>query len=233
MPAYITAPQQIRPSLLPNLPGYSLGTFNLTNNPVTRLSIQNVAITSNVATVYVTILEGFKPTTNQLITIQGTQTVTSGGGSNFNVTNAAITAVTIDSTTGVGTITFALTSSDIAKTVDSGMAYVPPAETGDTATSSTKGQQFALAGGSQTVYDMRVVSWSYTFPSAPVSATINLQGAAVDLEANYTTLDTQNTIVAGGETRVLSVPASVNFVRCTISALSGGTNPTVIARIMD
>jgi len=236
IPAFITAPFPIgnaRPSLLPNLPGYSFGGFNLTNNPSTRMSIQNVAITSNVATLYVTILEGLKPTTSQTISVQGTQTVTSGGGSNFNVTNAAITGVTIDSTTGVGTITFALSSSDIAKTVDSGLAVSPVAETADAATSTSKGLQFALSGGNSTVHNDRVVSWSYTFPSAPVSATINLQGAAVDLEANYTTLDTQGTIVAAGETRTLSIPASVNFVRCTISALSGGTNPTVIARIMD
>lgn len=235
MPAYISAPVPIgqpRTALLPNLPGYSLGGMALTNNPSTRMSIQSVAITSNVATVAVTILDGFKPTTAQTISIQGTQTVTSGGAPNFNVTNAQITGVTIDSTTGVGTITFALTSSNIATTTDSGIAIAPVAETSDTATSSTKGLQFALSGGNETVFNDRVVSWSYTFPSAPASATINLQGAAVDLDANYTTLDFQNTIVAAGETRVLSVPASVNFVRVTISALSGGSSPTVIARVM-
>lgn len=235
MPAFITSPVQIRPALYPGKLGYSLGDQD-TKLPVARLQVTSVAITSNVATLGVKVLEGNIPvvTAGQpapVITVQGTQTTTSGGAPNFNVTNVALTAVSIDSGTGIGTLTFALVSTDIATTPDSGMAYVPVPETADTATSSTKGRQFALSGGSQTVFNDRVVSWSYEFPSAPSSATVNLQGANVDKEAAYTTLDTQATIVAAGETRTLSIPASVNFVRITLSALSGGTNPTIIGRI--
>ena len=198
-------------------------------DPGTRMSIQDVAITSNVATLTVTILEGFIPTVGGTISVQGTQTSTSGGAPNFNVTNATITAVSISSTTGAGTISFALTSSNIATTADSGMAVAPPYITYDTLPGSAMaGLQFAVSSGSDAVNNQRGVTWFTNYTGSPSTVAANLQGADVDADAYYATIDSSTN--AAGESRSLS---NVNYPFLRIQmASTGGTSPTCAAGMM-
>jgi len=226
MPAYLATPFGLRSALLPGINGYSLGKFN-DRTPPTKMSIQSVAITSNVATLAVTIVDGLIPIVGALISVQGTQTVTSGGGANFNVSNVALTAVTITTATGKGTVTFALTSNDIATTTDSGVALVPQPEIGDALTSSMSGLQFAMQAVSGLASNSRDIGWEVTTPSAPSSFTANLQVADFDVDGQYTTVDTTTAV---GQRTITGIRG--NFVRGTVSAASGGSSPTIVLKIL-
>lgn len=228
MPAFSSSPVTPPPVLIAGQPGYSFGSFDR-HQPTTRMLVTSVAITSNVATVAVTIVEGKAPTTSQLITIQGTQTTTSGGAPNFNVTNAAITGVSGFSTgnNDTGTITFALTSNNIATTTDAGEAYAPVAEIGDAITSSSKGRAFGMFSMSGLASNSRDVGWSIDTPSAPGSFTAVLQASMTNAEADFVTIDTTTAI---GDRTVLGVRAI--YLRIAFTALSGGTNPTAVGKIL-
>jgi hypothetical protein len=226
MPAYNPGPFGIRTALLPGVISYSWGSYN-DRTPPTRMSIQSVAITGNVATLAVTILEGLIPVVGSLISVQGTQTATSGGGSNFNVTNATVTAVSINSTTGVGTISYALTSANIATTTDSGIALVPQPIVQEALTgTATAGQAFAIqsqAGGNK----QHGLSWFTAYGGSPATVAALLQVSDIDQDAYYTTVD-QST-AAAGETRWIA-NITANFVRVKVSG-TGGTTPTVAAGV--
>lgn len=227
MPAYQTSPNQQRKTINAGIPAYSWGSLN-DRNPGARMQVTSVAITSNVATLGVTLREGLTPVVGQLVTVTGTQTVTSGGAPNFNVTNASITAVggfnTGDNSTG--TISFALSSSNISTTSDSGQAYAPPNEVAE-AMANGSGQQFAMPAMSGLASNSRDVSWVIATPSAPSAFTANLQVANVDQDSEYTTIDTTTTT---GLRIVTGVRA--NFIRINYSGVSGGSNPTSIAKIL-
>lgn len=228
MPSYLTDPRFPVPATTPGLPGYSYGSLDYTA-PNTKMQVTNTALTSNVATYTVNMVSGPLPAVGQLVAVVAT---TNGSGA-FNITTLPVASVgSFTTTNGVtsGTFTVAVTHANVTSAADSGLAVGLPLEGTDSAVVG-KGLQFALPHGPVTVASDRVVSWSYAFPSAPASATINLQGANVDQDAAYTTLDSQASIVATGETRVLTVPGSVNFARITLSAVSGGTSPTVVGRI--
>jgi hypothetical protein len=231
MPPFLATPFGIRKALMPGVLGYSLGSLPQ-HDPGPRFQINSVAITSNVATIGVKILEGFLPNPSsglvgRLISIQGTQ----ADGGAFNVSNVAVASATIDPATGEGTITFALAGANLGTTNDAGQAILAPNEKAEAVANGTTGAQFALSQDRNTINSDRAVSWSYAPSSAPSSWTVALQGADVDEDAAYTTLDSGTVVTAGGETHLLSVPASVNFLRGKITALSGGTNPTGIIRI--
>ena len=129
MPNYMEGPFPQRAALIPGQPAYSFGVAPTAN---ARMSISKVAIATNVATLTVQMLEGIIPAVGALISVQGTQTVTSGGAPNFNVTNVALASVTINSSTGAGTVTFALTSNNITAIADSGQAIAVALPTYDT-----------------------------------------------------------------------------------------------------
>lgn len=218
----------MRDSLIPGKIGFSYGSFD-THNPGSRMQVTSVAITTNVATLAVVLLEGPIPIVGNLISVQGTQTVTSGGAPNFNVTNVALASVSINLTTGIGTITFALTSSNIATTLDAGMAIVPAAIVLETLPSSaTAGKQFAVASANLASDGQRGITWFTQFSGSPSTVTMNLQGSDVDQDAEYTTIDQSTN--AAGESRSLG---NVNYQFYRIQAAStGGTSPKVAAGIM-
>src|SRR5271166_3895728 len=103
------------PMIQPGIPAYSFGSWKATK-PVVRMAITKVAITSNVATLTVQILEGYIPAVGDLISVFATAT----SAPLFNVTNLALTAVSITATTGAGTVTFALTHADVTAVADVG-----------------------------------------------------------------------------------------------------------------
>ena len=97
MPAYIVSPLDgVPPMLLPGINGYSTG--SLASGPTARMLVTSVAINgSNVATLGVQMVEGNIPAVGSLISVRGTQTPTSGGAPNFNVSNIALASVSINS----------------------------------------------------------------------------------------------------------------------------------------
>lgn len=214
-------------ALLPGVVGYSFGSFD-THNPGARMQVTSVAITSNVATLAVTLLEGPIPVVSTLsaplITVRGTQAASGL----FNVTNVALASVSLDSITGIGTVTFALTNANIATTADAGTALAPAPIVFETLpTSATSGQQFAVARSNLATQAERGISWFTLFAGSPATVSIKLQGADVDQDAAYTTVDTST--VATGESRSVG-DINYNFYR--INAIcTGGTSPTFAAGI--
>jgi hypothetical protein len=229
MPAYQSDPTVIRTSAISGTLFYSYGSPSTygPDDPGCSALVTSVAIASNVATVGLKITGGFKPVVNQLITIHGTQTATSGGAPNFNVTNVALASVSGFNTgdNSTGTVTFALTSNNISTTTDAGEAYMPPLETADVCANGS-GQQVALPTPSGFPSTSRDVQWSTKTPSAPSAYTANLQGALVDQDSEYTTIDTMTT--PGNQTKT---GVRANFLRVNLSGVSGGSSPTIVARI--
>jgi hypothetical protein len=225
MPAYVSSPFGQRTAIVAGVPAYSFGGYN-DRTPPSRFEVLDVAITSNVATLTVQLLEGLIPVVGALISVEGTQTPTSGGAPNFNVTNVALTAVSINKTTGAGTVSFALTSSNISTTADSGEALVPQPETTDVCANGS-GLQFAMFSVEGLPNNSRDVSWVIATPSAPSGFTANLQVADVDQDSEYTTIDTTTAV---GFRIVTGVRA--NFIRINLSGVSGGSSPTIIGKIL-
>lgn len=220
MPAYQASPAGNAPVqlLLPNTPGYAYG--SKAAGPTCLLQITNVALTGNVATITVLVREGAIPIVGALITIKGTANAAGA----FNITNSAITAVSIDSSTGIGTITFALTHADVVSAAASGQGYVPVPEVAETLAVG-KSKQFAINGYG--------VSWAYTCPSAPDTLAIQLEGAINDIDAEYTLIGTSQTTTTGYNEIFATLPELVQFVRLHVTATSGGTLPTIIGKILN
>jgi hypothetical protein len=220
MPAYVAPPLGKAIALLPGIVGYSFGGFN-DRTPPARLSIQSVSVTSNVVTLNCTLLEGLIPLVGQLITVRGLQTAAA-----MNVTNVAIASISLNLTTGIGTITYAATTPNVAaSTPDSGLAIVPLSETTDTMANGS-GQQFAMQAASGLASNSRDIGWSIeSFGGATFTA--NLQVSDTDADADYTTVAT---MTSAGQATVTGIRA--NFVRINLSGVSGGTSPTAIGKIL-
>lgn len=231
MPAYNT-----QPSLVPQraiaenqLPNYSFGAKN-PDVADTRMRISNTALATNVATYTVQMVEGNIPVPGQLVTVSGS----TNGGTTFNVTNQPIVSVGTFSAAGVGTFTVAITHANIASAPDQGSAVAPVPETADALTGSAQaGLQFSVSRISSNRQG-RNFTWAYSFPSAPGAAVIQLEGAINDVDAEYSILDkpTSAVLTSGGETRPLTTQINVNFVRVKVASSSGGSSPTVIAKIL-
>lgn len=246
MPAYLKSPFPNIPCLLPGQPSFSFGDYRNSGDPTLSMSapqietlayVSNVAISGNVATVTLVMRDGPVPvltyswfgvtfTITPQITIIGTQTATSGGAPNFNVTAAAVTGVGTFASAATSTVTFALVSSNISTTADSGMVTIvnPPGfET--LPSSATAGLQYGVAAGHSGSDSQKGLTWFTQFTGSPATVTMQLQGANIDLDAYYTTVDTSTN--ASGEARSLS-NISYNFYRIR-AASTGGSSPTFIA----
>jgi hypothetical protein len=219
MPAYVAPPLGKAIALLPGVVGYSFGGFN-DRTPPARLSIQSVSVTSDVVTINCTLLEGLIPLVGQLITVRGLQTAAA-----MNVTNVAIASISLNATTGVGTITYDATTPNVSTTTDSGLAIVPLLETTDTLAAGS-GQQFAMQAASGLASNSRDIGWSVE-DTGGATYTANLQVADFDIDADYTTIAS---VTAKGQQTAIGVRA--NFVRINLSGVSGGTSPTIIAKIL-
>ena len=228
MPAYSNNPLQYKvTALTPGQIGFSWGGFDDRVSP-TRMYVTNVALTTNVATLSVQIVEGPVPAVGSLIYVQGS-TSTSGL---FNVSAVALTGVTINSTTGVGTVTFALTHANVTSAADVGQAIVQTPPTYETIGTAAAGKQFAIPR-STFGSGVRNLSWFTAFTGSPATVAMALQVADEDIDGEYTNIDTST--VATGETReVAKVPINMiagKFVRIQ-AASTGGTSPTVRAGIV-
>ncbi len=224
MPTYPTGSGGNTPVALlqPGVPGYAFGSLNK-RFPTTLLQITNVALTSNVATVTVTIRRGAVPIAGNLISITGT----AGASGAFNVSNIAISTVSIDSVTGIGTITFPLTHADVGSAADAGQGYVPPAEVAETL-GVQKSQAFAIQDSIGRGYG---ITWAYTLPSAPSTISIQLEGAVNNNDAEFTAIGSAVTTTTGYNEQIAQLPNLVNFVRLRVTATTGGSAPTIIGKL--
>ena len=224
MPPYNANPgvNTFPPLLQPGVNGYAFGSFDA-SSPTSLLEITNLSISGNVATALVILREGKVPTVGSLITIRGT-TISSGV---FNVNNVAVATVSIDATTAIGFITFILVHADVAATPDTGMAYVPVPEVGETLAAGAS-QAFAVPDYAGENDNGKTITWRTSYPSPPSGVTMQLQAAMFDVEAQYKTIDSSTT--TSGEMRSLNLRV-YRFLRVNCVGPTGGSSPTAVVTI--
>jgi hypothetical protein len=224
MPLYPTGAGGNTPvSLLqPGVPGYAFGSKDA-SFPTTQLQVTNVALTTNVATVSVTMRRGKVPAAGSSISITGT----AAASGTFNVSGVTISTVSINATTGVGTITFPLTHADVVSVADAGQAYVPVPEVAESL-AVQKSQAFAIQSTIGRGYG---ITWTYTCPSAPSTIAIQLEGAVNNSDSEYTLIGSSQTTTSGYNEIVAQVPNLINFVRVRVTATTGGSSPTIISKL--
>lgn len=161
---------------LPGFPTYLYGSLAIDTQD-TLLQVTNVAATGGTATVSVYVRAGNIPIVGNLISIAGTQT-SSGL---FNVSSAPLTNVTINATTGIGTVQFALVGT-VGSVADSGQALVPIQEVPETLAANTSVPVYVP---SQEPNDMgtKSITTAVTFPTMPTTATVKLY-SAINLPKN-------------------------------------------------
>lgn len=223
MPAYIPSPFQNPILVMKGVAAYLWGKFSqLAGN--TNAAVTNVALTSNVATVTIQIITGPMPVVGSLISIINSAS-TSGL---FNVNRAIITAVTIDSTTNAGTVTFALTHSpDVVTAADAGTVIIEPAEVGEAISGSANSIACvfqAPEGDSQFTVPMAV-----TGAAGITAMTATLQVAIKNIDSEYT--NTTTTVVKTGATTYTSGPvvqATLQRGYCYRIAITGVTGSGLV-----
>jgi len=217
MPLFSASPFAVIRLCNPHTPEYVWGTYNDKISP-TLIYVTNVALTTNVATLTVAVYSGNIPAVGSFITVTGTQT-SSGV---FNVTNVALTGVTINATTGIGTVTFALTNANISSTPDAGVAEVPTPVVREAVTVGTASVPVALPSFGSRIA-LTGFSFEATWSAAPSAAVIAVQIANVDpwIATNFVT---QSTLTfSGTQTTMRYDPAGLTpiFVRGLLVSHTG------------
>lgn len=218
MPAYTSSPFANVSMLTPGTPFYVWGSFNDRVAP-TRMSISNVALTTNVATLTVQLLEGDIPAVGSLISVQGTQS-TSGL---FNVTQVALAGVSMNATTGAGVVTFALTHANVVAAANTGFAIVQTPTVFEAVTAATASQAVAVPTPSMG-RSLQGFSVEASWDAAPSAAVVSLQIADINQDSAFVTAD--NMTFSGTLTTLRLDPAglSAQFIRLYLASHTGTEN---------
>jgi len=179
MPAYVNSPFQAPQLVQKGVPAYLIGSFSQQIGN-TRLALKSNAIASNVATVVGYYLGGPLPAVGSLISISGS--ANSSGA--FNVSRVAVVSASLDASTNLLTVTFALTAANQASTADVGNAIVEPAETGETVSGTFTSQACCIQapeGDSQFTVPVAV-----TGAAGITAMTATLQVAIRNIDSEYT-----------------------------------------------
>lgn len=224
MPSYDASPfANPVQTLSEGMPAYLFGSYNQDVSP-TRFQISQVQIASNVATLTGTVLQGNIPAVGSLISVRGTAT----GAGEFNVTNQAITAVSITASTGVGTIQFALTGSNVGPVADGGVAIIPQPEVGETLAAGAS-IPATLAYNDPTTTGSRTVKAQVTFPTAPTTVTVTVESATVNVDSQFITLGTVVNAANAGNILAVTIDNG-KFYRFRVSSLTG--SGTIVAKLL-
>jgi hypothetical protein len=163
--------------VLPGKPAYLYGSMPWDTQD-TLIQVTSVAISANVATVVGTIQWGNVPVAGNMISIQGTQTLSGA----FNVSSIPLSSVSVVVATGVVTMTFPLVGTTTLTTADAGNALIPIAEVAETLAANTSVPVYVP---SQEPNDMgsKSITTAVTFPTMPTAATVTLY-SAINLPKN-------------------------------------------------
>ena len=162
-----------------------------------------------------------------LVSVQGT-TTDSGAA---NVSSVALTAVSINASTGAGTVSYAATASNQSATADSGFALVPQPITFDTLANGSS-KQAASAENDPSENDERSYFAQVFFGTIPTACTVSLQASLVDQDSAYQTVGTVATVSGGTVSQNAATFSDMNyrFLRFNVSGLSG--TGTIAAALM-
>jgi hypothetical protein len=193
--------------------GWPVYLFGSRQSTDAKLYVSSVAIASNVATIGVTSWSGPLPVVGAFASLVGSQST----GGIFNVTNAVITAVTLNATnTDIVSLSFALTHANIGSAPDVGVVHVRFAAVGEAVTS---------AGGASIAGSVgNVVGRNGNWLSAqvnlqgPSSATVSLQGSNTNNDADFGDIVGVTLVSGKGGAQV---ETSYEFVRFNITNVTG------------
>lgn len=236
MPAWNNDPLNAVLSLTPGVPAYSAG--SLPPGPTGRFIVTSTAVATNVVTLTGALIEGNIPAVGDLIYVHAT--TRNAGGLNTSV-GIAITAVSINAATGVGTISYAKTTANLGTLADPGYAEITASEVAETLNFSTAYRAFAVPHNVAGVGANPSFTLTVNFPSAPGAIKASLQAAMRNVDAEFVPLIKD--VTAAGTFSDSGVPAQEaatgqfwpgawNFVRYADTGSSGGSSPTVIAKIL-
>jgi hypothetical protein len=235
MPAYSNSAFAPLPEVaIPSKPAYFWGSLP-TGTDDTYMRLSNVALTSNVATVTGTIYRGNIPVVGNFITVQGS-TNTSGL---FNINQATITAVSGTPSTGVYSISYALTHANVSSVADSGMAIIPIAEVAEACTNNATSVAIYVPSNELRDLGEKSITISTVFPSLPTAATVTLYTAIANnpqaAVPEWTAMGVAAIVAGGVQTAgplsTFSTPAG-RFFRTVVSGVSGGTSPTLVCKMV-
>jgi hypothetical protein len=225
MPSYVNNPFVPPQFVQQGVNCYLFGSYN-DKQANTKMWVTNVALTSNVATITVQIIEGEIPLVGAYISV--IQTASTSG--LFNVNRAIITAVTINSATGAGTITYALTHADVTSAADAGTAI---AEVPEVAETLANGNSVACCLQSPDCDSQKTVPYSILFPGGiPTAAVVDLQAALRNVDSEFTKVQNAATVTGSEYTAGPFGQATLQrgyFYRFAVSGVSGST--TIVAKI--
>jgi len=233
MPAYDVSAGHKVIALVQGFASYLYGGWPLiTAN--TRFLITSVQATLTAATITGAVVEGNIPVVGALITVAQVQ---SNSGL-FQIKGAAITAVSINATTGIGTISYTYTGTTFGP--DSSPAAAGLATIVQPETSETNAIGFSIPC-TMPVQDpktdsARTVSVVIAFPSLPTTCTVFLQWAISDQNSEYENFSSTPiaTVSGGAVTTGPGAQYSLNmarFYRLNVATLTGGPG-TIIGKIL-
>jgi hypothetical protein len=227
MPTYVNSAFNVAQVAQKGVPVFLFGSYNYKQGN-TKMLVSNVALATNVATLTVQIVGGEVPIVGALISVAQTQS-TSGL---FNVARAPLTGVTIDSTTGAGTVAFALTHADVTSAADTGSAVVEVPEIGETPAAVKSAACYVQPSA----MDAEVtITTSVTFSTVPTAITVSLQKALRDVDSEYTTITGAATVIAAstyttGPTVEYTLKGS-GYYRFIGSGLTLGSGAGMVAKL--
>lgn len=103
-------------------------------------------------------------------------------------------------------------------------------EFAETLTTDAKSQTVTVASqaGNRAGIPGRTITWETTIAGGPSGATINLQGAMRDVDAEYVTVDSSTSTT--GEVKQTSIQM-FEYWRILVGTITGGSNNTIIAKM--
>jgi hypothetical protein len=226
MPAYAGINQPV-PQAVPGHPTYLLGTFDYraaTGNYV----ITNVARTAFTCTVTVAVKEGNVPIVGQLVSVLCSD-------SSFNVTQAALIApVSVDATTGIGTITYTGTTfGEVVSIAATGQVIGLVLEVGETLVNITS-MPVCLQSNTG-ANNGRDVTFEVTLSGGTPTATVAVQKAINNVGTEFVDAGAGanlNFTAAAGTKQYTAIDFRDHFVRFVISGVSGGSSPKIVAKVL-
>jgi len=227
MPSYQGINQPV-PQCVQGWPTYLLGTFDY--GAATGLyTITNVARTATTATVTIAVKSGNVPVVNQLINVLCDNT-------NFNVTGAQtkITAVSVNATTGIGTIQYTTSGfGEIVSVAATGQVQALVPEVGETLVNVTS-MPTALQANTG-ANNAQTITFEVTLSGGTPTATVAVQKAMNNIDSEYVDAGAGtnlNFTAAAGTKSYTAVDLRDRFVRFVISGVSGGSSPTIVAKVL-
>lgn len=206
-------------------PSYLLGSWNDKTGPTLGYVISDASNGTTTGTLIFQIVSGNVPVVGALITVIGT----ANGSGNFNVTNAAIATVSVTEQ-GVATVTYTIasTATPTVQTQDAGQVQVPQPEVGETVSGSTYSSvPVARPFNNSNIQEGQSLTATLNLPSGGSLSGIVavLQGADVDLDAEYTTIHKFAAVTGANTHESFQSGTDTQFITATAAPGTIGNNP--------